>query len=63
MNDSQSEPAHDEPFNAERLKKLGADAAEDVAQFIKKYPLQTVGGVLVLGVVLGLMINKKRSSS
>jgi ElaB/YqjD/DUF883 family membrane-anchored ribosome-binding protein len=43
----------------EKLKELAADAAKTATDFIKKYPLESVGGALAVGVLIGLFINRK----
>ena len=47
------------PFDPEMIKDAASDLAEKAAKFIKKHPLESVGGALVLGLVVGLWIKRK----
>lgn len=43
----------------EKIKEVAADLADQAAEFIRKHPLESVGGALVAGLLLGLLINRK----
>jgi ElaB/YqjD/DUF883 family membrane-anchored ribosome-binding protein len=43
------------------LKKIASDAADETAQFVKKYPIQSVLGAAVIGFLLASYLKKKSS--
>lgn len=48
-----------EALDPEAIKEAAKNAADLATKFIKKHPLESVGGALALGVVIGLLINRK----
>lgn len=46
-------------LDPEKIKEAAKNAADVATDFIKKHPLESVGGALALGVVIGLLINRK----
>ena len=46
-------------MDPEKIKEAAASAADQAAKFIRKHPLESVGGALVVGVLIGLLINRK----
>jgi ElaB/YqjD/DUF883 family membrane-anchored ribosome-binding protein len=46
-------------LDQEKIKELASQAAIVAAKFIKKHPLESVGGALALGLLVGLLINRK----
>lgn len=43
-----------------QMKKAAADLGEEAAVFVRKYPLQSVFGAALAGLVLGLTIGRKK---
>ena len=54
-----SDTSETSTLDPEKIKEAASQAASIAAKFIKKHPLETVGGALVVGVIIGLMINRK----
>lgn len=52
-------PAPPGPLDLEQIKDAASDAAEIAAHFIKKHPLECVGGALLAGLLVGIWIGKK----
>ena len=48
-----------EMLDPEIVKAAAKNAADVAAKFIKKHPLESVGGAFVIGIVVGLLINRK----
>jgi ElaB/YqjD/DUF883 family membrane-anchored ribosome-binding protein len=48
-----------EAIDPEKLKATAKQVADIAAEFIKKHPLESVGAALALGLVAGLLINRK----
>jgi ElaB/YqjD/DUF883 family membrane-anchored ribosome-binding protein len=46
----------------EAIKEAAADAAEGVADYIRKHPYQSVGVSFAVGLLSGLFIGKKNKS-
>jgi len=49
----------DDALDREKIKAAAKAAADLAGDFIKKHPLESVGGALALGIVIGLLINRK----
>jgi ElaB/YqjD/DUF883 family membrane-anchored ribosome-binding protein len=47
-------------LDPEKIKEAASSVADAAAKFIKKHPFETVGGALVLGLLAGLLINRKK---
>lgn len=47
-------------LDPEQIKEAAADVAEEAAKFIKKHPFESVGGALLVGLLVGLFINRKK---
>lgn len=47
------------PPTPEEIKKAAHDLAEEAANLVKKYPLQSLLGAVALGFILGKITNKK----
>lgn len=43
-----------------QMKKVAADLGEEAAVFVRKYPLQSVLGAAVAGLVVGLSLGRKK---
>jgi ElaB/YqjD/DUF883 family membrane-anchored ribosome-binding protein len=43
----------------EKIKTAAKEVADVASDFIKKHPLESVGAALALGLVVGLLINRK----
>lgn len=54
-----SEPSEIPSIDAEKIKEAATNAADIAAKFIKKHPLESVGGALAVGLIIGLLINRK----
>ena len=46
-------------LDPEKIKEAASNVADEAAKIIKKHPFESVGAALVVGVVIGLLINRK----
>jgi len=46
-------------YDPEKIKALASQAANVASKFIKKHPIESVAGAMALGLVIGLLINRK----
>jgi ElaB/YqjD/DUF883 family membrane-anchored ribosome-binding protein len=44
----------------EAIKEAASNAAESVAEYIRKHPYQTVGAAFAVGLLAGLYLNKRK---
>jgi ElaB/YqjD/DUF883 family membrane-anchored ribosome-binding protein len=59
MKPSESTDSLASSLHPEKIKDAASDLAEHAAEFIRKHPLESVGGALVAGLLIGLWINRK----
>lgn len=47
-------------LSPEAIREMAKKSADSAIQFIKKHPLESVGGALVTGFFIGFFINRKK---
>ena len=47
-------------LNPDQIKETASAFADQAAKFIKKHPFESVGGALLVGLLAGLLINRKK---
>ena len=59
MKKNESDDFSTASLDPEKIKEAAAKVADEAAELIRKHPLASVGGALIVGVLLGLFIKRK----